>query len=220
MTGEERAFAEARARMVAEQMRARQITDERVLAALERVPRHLFVNVDEMGEAYGDYPLPIGAGQTISQPYIVALMSELLQLTGGERVLEVGTGSGYQAAVLAELCQEVISIERVPEMAERAQRVLTNLGYKNISVITGDGSLGYAPRAPYEGIVVTAAAPQIAGTWIEQLSEGGRLVLPVGRRYTQSLVRITKHNGHGHEEQFGPVAFVPLIGVNGWTGDE
>jgi len=215
----EQDYQEARLRMVEEQIRARRVTDERVLAALEKVPRHRFVSLAQRGEAYCDYPLPIGSGQTISQPYVVALMSELLRLTGEERALEIGTGSGYQAAVLAELCREVITVERFPEMAERAQRLLAELGYERITVIAGDGSLGYEPGAPYDAILVTAAAPKIAGPWLTQLADPGRLVLPLGSRYGQSLVRVTKREGRTSEENFGAVAFVPLVGENGWDGE-
>ncbi len=206
----------ARALMVDQQIGARGISDARVLTALARVPRHLFVEEGRLGEAYADHPLPIGQGQTISQPYIVALMTELLQLQGHARVLEIGTGSGYQAAVLAELCREVISVERFPELAARARGLLADLCYENVRVVTGDGSLGYQTDAPYDAILVTCAAPKIAKPWLAQLVDGGRLVVPVGGRGGQSLLRVTMRDGQPTQEDFGPVVFVPLIGQNGW----
>ncbi len=213
----DRDYQGARALMVDEQIRARRISDPRVLEALARVPRHLFVEDARLGEAYADHPLPIGQGQTISQPYLVALMTELLQLQGPERVLEIGTGSGYQAAVLAELCREVISVERFPELAARAQGLLADLCYENVTVVVGDGSRGYASGAPYDAILVTCAAPRIAAVWLAELVEGGRLVAPVGGRGGQSLLRVTRREGRHLEEDFGPVVFVPLIGENGWA---
>ena len=205
-----------RKRMVAEQMRARGLSDARVLAALEKVPRHRFVKPGDEGLAYEDYPLPIGSGQTISQPYIVALMTELLQLRGPERVLEIGAGSGYQTAVLAELCGTVSAVERFPELADRARRLLADLGYGNVEIVVGDGTLGHPEAAPYDAILVTAAAPWIAAPWIEQLADGGRLVLPVGERWRQTLTRVTKRGADLGTESFGAVVFVPLIGEHGW----
>jgi len=205
-----------RKRMVAEQMRARGISDPRVLAALEKAPRHRFVNSGDERLAYEDYPLPIGSGQTISQPYVVALMTELLQLRGPERVLEIGAGSGYQTAVLAELCRTVIAVERFPDLADRARRLLADLGYGNVEIVVADGTLGHPDAAPYDALLVTAAAPKIAAPWIEQLTDGGHLVLPVGARWSQTLTRITKHGADLETETFGAVAFVPLIGEHGW----
>ncbi|HUT74950.1 MAG TPA: protein-L-isoaspartate(D-aspartate) O-methyltransferase [Armatimonadota bacterium] len=208
-------FAEARRQMVETQLRRRGITDERVLAAMAEVPRHRFVPVPDAG-AYGDHPLAIGAAQTISQPYMVALMTQLLALQGAERVLEVGTGSGYQAAVLAELCRRVYSIERIPELAARAQRLLAELGYDNVEVVVGDGTLGLPGHAPYDGIIVTAATPALPLPWIEQLAEGGRMVVPVGNRAAQSLVVATKEGGEIKQRYDCGCVFVPLIGKHGF----
>jgi protein-L-isoaspartate(D-aspartate) O-methyltransferase len=202
--------------MVEHQLRRRRIADERVLAAMEKVPRHRFLLSPDDHGAYGDYPLPIGEGQTISQPYMVALMTEALRLTGSERVLEIGTGSGYQAAILAELAREVYSVERFPGLAERARAVLADLGYSNVTVIVGDGSVGHPEAAPYDRIIVTAAAPQIAPPWVEQLAEGGILVVPVGDRWGQTLMRCVKRAGKVAHEDLGGCVFVPLVGEHGW----
>lgn len=206
-----------RKRMVSDQIRARGISDPRLLAALEKVPRHRFVTPGDESLAHEDYPLPIGSGQTISQPYIVALMSELLQLQGREKVLEIGAGSGYQTAVLAELCAQVIAVERLPELAARARRLLSELGYVHVEIVGGDGTLGWPDAAPYDAILVTAAAPRIADPWLTQLADGGRLVLPLGARWSQTLTRLTKRGSDFLTETFGPVAFVPLIGEYGWA---
>jgi protein-L-isoaspartate(D-aspartate) O-methyltransferase len=214
----ERRLAHLRAEMVEHQLRRRGIRDERVLAAFLKVPRHKFVRPQDLWIAYDDYPLPIGYGQTISQPYIVALMTELLALKGDERVLEVGTGSGYQAAILAELAKEVITIERIPELARRAQRVLTDLGYRNVTVLVGDGSLGAPDFAPFDAIIVTAAAPHPPKALLEQLKDGGRLVIPIGDRTLQELIRFVRKGDEWQEEKHGPCLFVPLIGKNGWGG--
>jgi protein-L-isoaspartate(D-aspartate) O-methyltransferase len=184
-----------------------------------KVPRHRFVPAEHRHLAYVDGPLPIGSGQTISQPYIVALMTQLLLLTGEEKVLEVGTGSGYQAAILAELAREVHTMERHSELAERAQSILQELGYQNISVHMGDGSLGLAEFAPYQAIIVTAAAPKPPPALLEQLDEGGRLVIPVGGQWGQMLERWTRRGGRYEHEEFVPVAFVPLRGEAGWRED-
>ena len=197
-------------------MRRRGLRDERVLTAFERVPRHRFVPAESQGLAYEDHPLPIGFGQTISQPYMAAEMTELLNLRGEERVLEVGAGSGYQAAVLAELCREVVTIERFPELAARAEHLLRDLGYSNVTVVVGDGTCGYHARAPYEAILVAAAAPRIAEPWLAQLADGGRLVVPLGERWAQSLTRITKRGDRTEQQTFGACAFVPLVGEHGW----
>jgi protein-L-isoaspartate(D-aspartate) O-methyltransferase len=202
--------------MVEHQLRQRRIVDPRVLTAMEKVPRHRFLPFPGDQDAYGDYPLPIGEGQTISQPYMVALMTEALHLTGVERVLEIGTGSGYQAAILAELARDVCSVERHPGLAERARAVLADLGYRNVTIIVGDGSLGHPEAAPYDRIIVTAAAPQIARPWAEQLAEDGVLVVPVGDRWGQTLTRCTMRAGRLHHENLGACVFVPLVGEHGW----
>ncbi len=213
-------YAIARDRMVAEQLRARGIRDERVLGAMARIPRHRFVQEALAGRAYGDIPLPIGDGQTISQPYMVALMSETLGLRGGERVLEVGTGSGYQAAVLAELAGKVYSVERVRSLADRALQLLGDLGYYNIRVRVGDGSLGWADEAPFDAILVTAGAPEMPAPLTEQLVEGGRLVAPVGSPSAQVLRRVTRRwDGDVAEDLVGCV-FVKLVGLGGWPDED
>ena len=202
--------------MVEEQLLRRDISDERVLSAMRGVERHLFVPLEHRHLAYADGPLPIGLGQTISQPYIVALMTQLLHLKGTEIVLEVGTGSGYQAAVLAFLARQVHTIERHAELAMDARRLFTDLGIDNIQVHIGDGSLGLQDNAPYDGILVTAAAPHVPKPLYEQLNDPGRLVIPVGSRYGQYL-ECWKREGQDYiKESITPVAFVPLIGVHGW----
>jgi len=205
-------------RMVQTQIAARGVTDERVLEAMRRVPRHVFVPESYRDEAYADYPLPIGHGQTISQPFIVALMCSLLGLRGDEKVLEVGTGSGYQAAVLAHLAREVHTIERIPELAQEAARRLAELGLENVRVHIGDGTLGLPEEAPFDGILVAAAAPRVPQPLLEQLSEGGRLVAPVGRRGWQVLERWTRRGNGWERETYDSVAFVPLVGKHGWEG--
>lgn len=206
----------ARERMVETQIKARGIKDERVLAAMLKVPRHLFVEEALRDQAYGDFPLPIGEGQTISQPYIVAVMTEALELKGNERVLEVGTGSGYQAAILAELALWVYTIEKYSTLLERAKRILLNLGYKNISFKLGDGSLGWKEVAPFDAIIVTAAAPQIPPPLIEQLLEEGKIVIPVGDAFSQVLVRGIKKGGKLYTKTLEPVRFVKLVGAYGF----
>ena len=209
-------FAQQRRRMVEEQLKARGIRDQRVLDAMLNVPRHLFVRPEDREWAYADGPLPIGFGQTISQPYIVARMTELLGLKGEEKVLEIGTGSGYQAAVLAHLAREVHTVERIPELAEQARERLKRLGLTNVHVHVADGTLGWPAEAPYDAILVTAAAPQIPQPLLEQLAEGGRLVAPVGSRGLQYLERWTQVGDDFLHERFEPVAFVPLVGKYGW----
>jgi len=206
--------------MVEEQLAARDITDRRVLDAMRQVPRHVFVPPDLAEEAYLDTPLPIGHRQTISQPYIVALMTELLALRGQETVLEIGTGSGYQAAILAHLSRHVYTIERIPELAESARKILEELGYHNVTVVEGDGSQGLADHAPYHAIVVTAAAPEVPEPLKLQLANGGRLVLPVGRQHGQILERWIRRGDDFKRERLAPVAFVPLVGEYGWASDE
>jgi protein-L-isoaspartate(D-aspartate) O-methyltransferase len=201
-----------RLQMVEQQLRQRGIRDERVLQTMAEIPRHLFVPVLWRREAYDDRPLPIDAGQTISQPYIVALMSESLLLTGTEIVLEIGTGSGYQAAVLSRLARRVYSIEILPRLAETARARVAALGYDNVAVITGDGNYGWAPGSPYDAIIVTAAAPHVPQALLDQLAEGGRLVAPVTRQGVQHLLRLRKGEGRITEEDLGLVQFVPLVG--------
>lgn len=214
--GVEKQLAQMRANMVEYQLRRRGIKDERVLQAFLKVPRHKFVRPQDIWHAYEDYPLSIGYGQTISQPYMVAIMTELLELKGDERVLEIGTGSGYQAAILAELAKEVFTIERIPELARKAEAVLQELGYTNVKVIIGDGTKGLPEYAPYDAIIVTAAAPRPPQPLLEQLKDGGRLVVPVGTRKLQDLFRITRIGNEFKTENFGPCLFVPLIGEVGW----
>lgn len=210
--------ADERLRMVDYQIAARGIRDQRVLSAMKEVPRHLFVPPPYDKSAYEDCPLPIGNGQTISQPYIVALMTELLTLQPADSVLEIGTGCGYQAAVLAALVRKVTTIERIPEVAGLARANLAVVGSKNVEVIVGDGTMGYLQKAPYDGIIITAATPMVPRPLIEQLAEGGRLIAPVGGRDIQELLRIIKKGGSMNEEHYGGVRFVPLIGECGWSG--
>ncbi|MGE0822013.1 MAG: protein-L-isoaspartate(D-aspartate) O-methyltransferase [Candidatus Binatia bacterium] len=211
MVDEENQFLSARRQMVEEQLRHRGIRNERVLEVMMQVPRHRFVPSALHAYAYEDGPLPIGEEQTISQPYIVALMTEALQLHGTETVLEIGTGSGYQAAILSGLAKRVYSIEIIPSLAETARERLATLGYDNVTVIIGDGNLGWAQGGPYEAIIVTAAAPQIPQTLLHQLAEGGRFVLPVERGDDQHLLRLRKIAGEIKEEDLGLVRFVPLV---------
>jgi protein-L-isoaspartate(D-aspartate) O-methyltransferase len=202
--------------MVESQLARRGIRDKRVLDAMRQVPRHLFIPEDMRGLAYCDGPLPIGHGQTISQPYIVALMTELLELTGQERVLEIGTGSGYQAAILSHLVHQVYSIERHAVLAQQAEKVLAQLGYDNVVVRVGDGTLGWPEHSPYEAIIVTAAAPDVPQPLIDQLADGGRLVAPVGSRWSQALVKMKRQGDLLVKEHLTAVAFVPLVGKHSW----
>jgi protein-L-isoaspartate(D-aspartate) O-methyltransferase len=203
--------------MVERQLRGRDITDERVLTAMARVPRELFVPADLRNRAYDDAALPIGAGQTISQPYMVARICETLALRGGERVLDVGTGSGYQAAVLAELAGDVHTIERVPELAERARETLAHAGYGRVQVHVGDGTLGLAEHAPFAAIAVAAAAPRLPQALYEQLEERGRLVVPIGRRHGQDLQLIVRSPEGPAVIRSVPCRFVPLVGEEGFS---
>lgn len=213
----ESTLAIARQRMVA-QLQAMGITSLPVLAAMGAVARHRFVPRDEWPIAYADRALPIGDGQTISQPYIVARMAELLALDGTARVLDVGTGSGYAAAVYARLARQVVSIERLAELAQRARTALAALHIENVTVLEGDGSNGFPPEAPYDAIAVAAAAPDVPPPLREQLAEGGRLVLPIGEvGGVQQLVRITRHGDEFPAETIGDVVFVPLRGRHGWS---
>jgi protein-L-isoaspartate(D-aspartate) O-methyltransferase len=209
-------YANLRTRMVNEQIISRGIRDRRLLDALNKLPRHWFVPEEYANIAYSDGPLPIGRGQTISQPYIVALMTELLLLQGDENVLEVGTGSGYQAALLASLARQVYTIERHAALAENAQKALMRLGLTNVSVHVGDGSLGLPEYAPYQAIMITAAAPHVPQPLCDQLDEGGRLVLPEGGAGGQMLDRWFKQHSDFVQEHITPVAFVPLRGQHGW----
>lgn len=208
-----------RERMVAEQIKRRGIHDKALLDALHNTPRHLFVPDEHRHLAYMDGPLPIGIGQTISQPYIVALMTELLMLKGDENVLEIGTGSGYQAAILSHLARQVHTIERHIELAARARRVLKELAISNVTVYVQDGSLGLAEQAPFQAILVTAAAPDAPQPLLDQLDDGGRLVIPVGGQWGQFLQRWQRHGFKFKKEVLAPVAFVPLRGEKGWHED-
>lgn len=212
-------FNNLRADMVRYQLAGRGIFDSRVLEAMDRVPRERFIPEHLAGEAYEDYPLPIGWGQTISQPYIVALMAQALQLEGRERVLDIGTGSGYAAAVLASLALEVFSVERIPELAEQARRNLERAGFSQVHVRCGDGTLGWPEAAPFDGICVAAGAPAVPETLKQQLAVGGRLIIPVGSEHSvQRLVCITRRTDADFErEDFGDVRFVPLLGEQGWS---
>ena len=205
-----------RNRMVDEQIVYRGVKDPRVLAALRRVPRHEFMPEALRGQAYGDHALPIGEGQTISQPYIVAFMTELLELTGKERVLEIGTGSGYQAAILAELCEKVFTVERVKNLADKARATLDRLGYRRVAMKVFDGTYGWKEAGPFDAIIVTAAAPEVPQALVDQLKEGGRLIVPVGERYSQVLVRLVRTADGVRRETHIPCVFVPLIGAHGW----
>jgi protein-L-isoaspartate(D-aspartate) O-methyltransferase len=203
--------------MIRGQLQRRGITDTRVLQAMREVPRHAFVPPEWRHEAYSDHPLPIANDQTISQPYMVALMTQSLVLQGHERVLEVGTGSGYQAAVLSRLAAHVYTIEYFPDLAEKARALLQHLGYTNVEVITGDGSLGLPAYAPYDGILVTAAAPHIPQPLLTQLAEGGRLAIPVGSVTSQELCIITRYGDAYAQVRSVPCRFVPLLGQEGWA---
>jgi protein-L-isoaspartate(D-aspartate) O-methyltransferase len=222
MLGTTRAtFEQARHRMVESQLISRGIEDPLVLAAMAKVPREKFVSPSQASVAYADGPLPIGEGQTISQPYVVARMTAALGLAPTDRALEIGTGSGYAAAVLAETAAEVYTIERLPQLAGVARRRLATLGYRNVHVRTGDGTLGWPEHAPYDAIVVTAGGPRPPQALLEQLGIGGRLVIPVGEEpFEQRLVRILRVGPDDYRsETLEPVAFVPLIGAQGWPDD-
>ncbi len=208
-------FLDERKHMVAHQLRARGITDARVLAAFESIPRHLFVPEESRPWAYEDCPHPIGFGQTISQPFIVAVMTQSLELIGTERVLEVGTGSGYQAVILSCLAQEVHTIELIPALADRAAHTLADLGIKNVFVHIGDGSQGWAESAPYEAIIVAAAAPRVPKSLLKQLTDHGRMILPVGGSGYQELELWRREGESFSQETLLPVAFVPLRGKEG-----
>lgn len=210
------AFERQRREMVESQLRERGIRSAQVLDAMLGVPRHEFVPARSQGEAYSDQPLPIGIGQTISQPLIVAGMTEALELTGEERVLEIGTGSGYQTAVLARLARAVWTVEYRPELARAARERLARLGCRNVQVREGDGGLGWREQSPYDAILVTAAAPSLPPPLIEQLGEGGRLVIPIGGKPHQELLQFRKREGRIERRRLYACRFVPLAGVHGW----
>jgi protein-L-isoaspartate(D-aspartate) O-methyltransferase len=206
-------YALKRRQMVEQDIRGRDVREPQVLTVMSKVPRHLFVEPAYRDQAYEDHPLPIGEGQTISQPYVVALMTEALRLKREDRVLEIGTGSGYQAAVLAEIVREVFTIEIRKNLADRAGLVLKDLGFKNVKVKFGDGYFGWEEAAPFDAIIITAAANHIPPPLIKQLKEGGRLIVPLGSTvYYQTLILATKRKGQLDVEQLGPVAFVPMTG--------
>lgn len=209
-------FKKARERMVEVQVMARGVHDERVLEAMRKVPRHLFVDEALRDQAYSDHPLPIAENQTISQPYIVGLMTESLELEGAEKVLEIGTGSGYQTAVLAELADRVFSIERHPDLGYRANSILRKLGYENVIIRVGDGSLGWPDDSPFDGIIVTAGTPKIPQPLIDQLGTGGRLIVPVGDRTAQELILVRRTPEGIKKTNLGGVRFVNLVGKWGW----
>ncbi len=209
-------FPKARLKMVGEQIVSREIKDPRVIAAMKKVPRHLFVEEALQGQAYSDHPLPIGEKQTISQPYMVALMTEALALKGKEKVLEIGAGSGYQTAILAELAEKVFSIERIRSLAIRARQLLYDLGFFNVEIKIFDGTHGWMEEAPFDAIIVTAGAPDIPHPLLDQLAIDGRLVIPVGDTYAQDLIRVTKTKEGIKKEDLGGCRFVKLIGKYGW----
>ena len=220
MNREEEPYLIERVRIVNEQIEQRAIHDPRLLDVMRFVPRHRFVPAALQGAAYFDNALPIDCGQTISQPYIVAFMTEYLGLTGSETILEVGTGSGYQAAVLSRLCQRVITLERFPALAGQAARVLADLQYNNVEVHTCDGSIGWPAEAPYPGILVTAAAPEVPQPLLQQLSDAGRLIIPVGPPSQQRLQLWRRSGENFNCQDILPVAFVPLRGQQGWKEEE
>jgi protein-L-isoaspartate(D-aspartate) O-methyltransferase len=216
-------YARQRKKMVDSQIRSRGIGDERVLRAMEKIPRHLFVDEGLIDQAYNDSPLPIGEKQTISQPYIVAIMTEALELRGSEKVLELGTGSGYQAAILAELADRVYTIERIAPLAQKARKLLESLNYYNVVLRVGDGTYGWREESPFDAILVTAGSPSIPRTLVEQLAIGGRLVIPVGGRYSQNMIKLTRLSENPDDvkkEDLGGCRFVNLIGEYGWKMEQ
>jgi len=212
-------FPRVRLKMVEEQLISRGIKDPRVIAAMKKIPRHLFVEEALQNQAYSDHPLPIGEKQTISQPYMVALMTEALELKGTEKVLEIGAGSGYQTAVLAELAQKVFSIERIRPLAIKARKLLFELGYFNVEIKIFDGTYGWAEESPFDAIIVTAGSPEIPQPLLDQLAVGGRLVIPTGDAYVQDLIRLRKKEDGVHKEDLGGCRFVKLIGKYGWENE-
>jgi protein-L-isoaspartate(D-aspartate) O-methyltransferase len=216
-------YAKQRMKMVDSQIRSRGIRDERVLRAMEKIPRHLFIDEGLIDQAYNDNPLPIGEKQTISQPYIVALMTEALELKGREKVLELGTGSGYEAAILAELADRVFTIERIASLAQKARKLLESLNYYNVVIRVGDGTYGWREESPFDAIAVSAGSPSIPRMLVEQLAIGGRLVIPVGGRYSQSLIKLTRLSENPDDvkrEDLGGCRFVNLIGEYGWKVEQ
>jgi len=209
-------FRLARERMVNNQLAARGIADEGVLQAMGKIPRHLFISEALAGEAYNDHPVPIGEKQTISQPYIVALMTEALGLKGKENTLEIGTGCGYQTAILAELSSRVYTIERIKSLLVNARKLLAQLGYTNILFKAFDGTLGWKAYAPFDAIMVTAGAPSVPKPLIDQLADNGRMIIPIGDRYTQELIKVTKKGENLEQHSLGGCRFVNLIGIHGW----
>ncbi len=205
--------------MVEEQIVSRGIRDARLITAMKKIPRNLFVEEALQSQAYCDHPLPIGEKQTISQPYIVALMTEALQLTGREKILEIGAGSGYQTAILAELAEKVFSIERIRSLAVRARKLLYELGYFNVEIKIFDGTLGWVEERPFDAVIVTAGAPDIPQPLIDQLAMGGRLVIPVGDAFVQDLIRVVKTEDGIKKEDLGGCRFVKLIGRYGWESE-
>jgi len=206
----------AREKMVKNQLIPRGIKDPGVLMAMGKVPRDRFVEEALAGEAYNDHPLPIGHKQTISQPYIVALMTEALELTGEEQTLEIGTGSGYQTAILAELSRKVFTVERIRALMIKARQTLHELGYNNILFKAFDGTLGWKEHEPYDAIIVTAGSPKVPQPLLDQLADGGRMIIPVGDRYSQELIKVTNRKGNYIKENLGGCRFVDLVGVHGW----
>ncbi len=206
-----------RQNMVEKQIEARGITQASVLAAMRKVPRHLFVSEALMDQAYNDFPLPIGEQQTISQPYIVAEMTQALQLTRDDRVLEIGTGSGYQAAILAQIAYRVYTIERIHSLYTKARKLFDQLGYHNIVTRYSDGTTGWKDEGPFDAIIVTAGAPEIPEVLVNQLSVGGRMVIPVGNQYTQELIKLVRDKQGVHRTNLGGCRFVKLVGEHGWS---
>jgi protein-L-isoaspartate(D-aspartate) O-methyltransferase len=209
-------YEKAREQMVSEQIAARGVRDPRVLAAIRKVPRHVFVAESLRDLAYADRPLPTARGQTISQPYMVAMMTEALELREKDRVLEIGTGSGYQTAILAEICAEVYTVEKYPELLEGAKSLISRLGYANVTARTGDGTMGWPEHQPYDAILVTAGAPDVPQPLLDQLGEGGRLLIPVGSDMLQELQKLTRRGEEIVEERLIGCQFVPLRGKYGW----
>ena len=219
-TSDRNQYSGQRLKMIEEQLVERGIRDLRVMEAMSRLPRHLFVESSFQHKAYGDHPLPIGANQTISQPYIQALMTETLKLRGGERVLEIGTGSGYQTALLAELAGQVFTIERLKPLARQAKQLLDSLGYTNINYKTFDGTYGWRDQGPYDAILVTAGTPEIPKALLEQLQDGGKLLAPVGGSERQKLVEVVREGESFNERVLADCVFVPLVGKYGWPEED
>ena len=213
-------FALARERMVKDQLRARGIRDEGVLQVMGKIPRHLFIEEALADEAYDDHPVPIGEKQTISQPYIVALMTEALELTGKENTLEIGTGSGYQTAILAELSNSVYTIDRIESLLLNARKILAQLGYDNIVFKVFDGTMGWEDYSPFDAIMVTAGSPSLPRPLLDQLADNGRMIIPVGDRHTQELIKVIRRGKRLEQESLGGCRFVNLIGVHGWRDEE